>query len=45
MTDDRLVRIGRLLAVARGLAKEGAYNGAKLVRAAASREAVRLAEA
>lgn len=45
MTDDRWARIGRLLAVARGLEKEGAYNGAKLVRASASRELVRLAEA
>jgi uncharacterized damage-inducible protein DinB len=42
--DDRLERIGRLAAVARGLEREGAYNGAKLVRAALDRELVRYAE-
>ncbi|HEX5826642.1 MAG TPA: DinB family protein [Candidatus Limnocylindrales bacterium] len=43
--DERLARIGRLLAVSRGLEREGAYNGAKLVRAALDRELVRYAEA
>jgi hypothetical protein len=43
--DERLERIGRLLAVSRGLEREGAYNGAKLVRAALDRELVRYAEA
>jgi hypothetical protein len=43
--DERLARIGRLAAVARGLEREGAYNGAKLVRAALQAELVRLAEA
>ncbi len=43
--DDRLVRIGRLAAVAQGLEREGAYNGAKLARAALERELVRYAAA
>ena len=43
--DARLERIGRLAAVARGLEREGAYNGAKLVRLALQRELLRLAEA
>jgi uncharacterized damage-inducible protein DinB len=43
--DDRLARIGRLAAVARGLEREGAYNGAKLLRAAMESELVRYAEA
>jgi hypothetical protein len=43
--DARLERIGRYAAVARGLEREGAYNGAKLLRAALSRELVRYAEA
>ncbi len=43
--DDRLARIGRLAAVARGMEREGAYNGAKLVRAALQAELVRYAEA
>ncbi len=42
--DARLERIGRLAAVARGLEREGAYNGAKLVRVALQRELVRFAE-
>src|SRR5262245_114142 len=42
--DTTLERIGRLAAVARGLEREGAYNGAKLVRAALDRELVRYAE-
>ncbi len=45
MSDARLERIGRLAAVARGLEREGAYNGAKLVRAALEREMIRYAEA
>lgn len=45
MDDARLQRIGRLAAVARGLEREGAYNGAKLVRAALERDLVRWAEA
>jgi len=45
MSDARLERIGRLAAVARGLEREGAYNGAKLVRAALERELIRYAEA
>ena len=45
MTDDAtLARIGRLAAIARGLEREGGYNGAKLVRAALERELVRYAE-
>ncbi len=44
MTDPRLERIGRLAAVARGLEREGAYNAAKLVRAALERDLVRYAE-
>jgi Zn finger protein HypA/HybF involved in hydrogenase expression len=43
--DPRLARIGRLAATARGLEREGAYNGAKLVRAALERELIRYAEA
>jgi hypothetical protein len=43
--DERLERIGRLARVARGLEREGAYNGAKLVRAALESELVRYAEA
>lgn len=42
--DARLERIGRYAAVARGLEREGAYNGAKLLRAALGRELVRYAE-
>lgn len=45
MTDLRLARVGRLAALARGLEREGGYNGAKLVRAALEREIVRYAEA
>jgi hypothetical protein len=45
MADLRLERIGRLAAVARGLEREGVYNGAKLVRAALERELLRYAEA
>jgi hypothetical protein len=44
MTDTRLERIGRLAAAARGLEREGGYNGAKLLRAALERELVRYAE-
>ena len=40
----RLERIGRLAAVARGLEREGAYNAAKLVRAAQARELICYAE-
>ena len=35
--DARLERIGRYAAVARGLEREGAYNAAKLLRAALQR--------
>lgn len=42
--DTRLERIGRYAAVARGLEREGAYNAAKLLRAALQRELVRYAE-
>jgi hypothetical protein len=42
--DARLERIGRYAAVARGLEREGAYNGAKLLRAALMRELLRYAE-
>lgn len=45
MGEWRLERIGRLAAIARGLEREGGYNGAKLVRAALERELVRHAEA
>lgn len=45
MVEERLARIGRLAAVARGLEREGGYNGAKLVRAAMERELTRHAEA
>jgi hypothetical protein len=45
MRKARLDRIGRLAIVARGLEREGAYNAAKLVRAALERELVRYAEA
>ncbi len=41
MMDARLARIGRLAAVAQGLEREGAYNGAKLLRAALESELVR----
>lgn len=44
MTDSALDRIGRLAALARGLEREGGYNGAKLVRAALDRELIRHAE-
>ena len=44
MMDARLERIGRLASLARGLEREGGYNGAKLVRAALERELVRYAE-
>ena len=40
--DARLERIGRYAAVARGLEREGAYNAAKLLRAALQRELVAL---
>jgi uncharacterized damage-inducible protein DinB len=43
--DDRLDRIGRLAEAARGLEREGAYNGAKLVRAVLESELIRYAEA
>lgn len=43
--DERLERIGRLAGTARGLEREGAYNGAKLVRAALQSELIRYAEA
>lgn len=43
--DERLVRVGRLAAVAQGLEREGAYNGAKLVRAALESELVRYTSA
>lgn len=39
--DERLARAGRLAAVAQGLEREGAYNGAKLLRAALESELVR----
>jgi hypothetical protein len=42
--DARLERIGRYAAVARGLEREGAYNAAKLLRAAMKRDLVRYAE-
>src|SRR3954454_14038037 len=42
--DDQLGRIARLAAIARGLEREGGYNGAKLLRAALDRELVRWAE-
>ena len=44
MRDMRLDRIGRLAAVGRGLEREGAYNAAKLVRAALERELFRYAD-
>jgi len=43
--DERLARIGRLAATARGLEREGAYNGAKLLRAALAGELIRYADA
>jgi hypothetical protein len=43
--DERLDRIGRLAAAARGLEREGAYNGAKLVRTVLESELIRYAEA
>lgn len=42
--DERLDRIGRLAEAARGLEREGAYNGAKLVRAVLESELIRYAE-
>ena len=45
MVDTRLERIGRLAALARGLEREGVYNGAKLARAALERELLLHAEA
>ena len=39
--EERLERIGRLAGVAQGLEREGAYNGAKLLRAVIERELVR----
>jgi hypothetical protein len=42
--DERLERVGRYAAIARGLEREGAYNAAKLLRAALQRELVRYAE-
>jgi uncharacterized damage-inducible protein DinB len=42
--DERLERIGRLAEAARGLEREGAYNGAKLVRTALESELIRYAE-
>jgi len=42
--DARLERIGRFAAVARGLEREGAYNAAKLLRAAMQGELLRYAE-
>ena len=42
--DARLERIGRYAAVARGLEREGAYNAAKLLRAAMQGELLRYAE-
>jgi hypothetical protein len=45
MSDPRLDRIGRLAAIARGLEREGAYNGAKLLRAALEQDLIRYAEA
>ena len=45
MTDDRLERIGRLAALARGLEREGGYNGAKLVRALLDQALLRYADA
>jgi hypothetical protein len=42
--DARLERIGRYAAVARGLEREGAYNAAKLLRAAMQGELLRHAE-
>jgi hypothetical protein len=45
MRTARLQRIGRMAGVARGLEREGAYNAAKLVRAALERELIRYAEA
>ncbi|MFL5755098.1 MAG: DinB family protein [Chloroflexota bacterium] len=45
MTEDPTVdRIGTLAAIGRGLEREGAYNGAKLVRALLDRELTRLAD-
>ena len=44
MTGTPLDRIGRLAALARGLEREGGYNGAKLVRAALEGELIRYAE-
>jgi uncharacterized damage-inducible protein DinB len=41
--DERVTRIGRLAAVSQGLEREGAYNGAKLLRAQMEAELVRYA--
>ena len=43
-SEPALERIGRLAGIARGLEREGAYNGAKLVRGALDRELTRYAE-
>jgi hypothetical protein len=45
MRSDRLTRIGRLAAIARGLEREGVYNGAKLARAALQSELLLEADA
>jgi hypothetical protein len=45
MASDRLTRIGRLAAIARGLEREGVYNGAKLARAALQSELLLEADA
>jgi hypothetical protein len=45
MATDRLARIGRLAMLARGLEREGVYNGAKLARALLERELLHHADA
>lgn len=45
MAMDRLARIGRLATIARGLEREGVYNGAKLVRGLLERELLHHADA
>jgi predicted Zn-ribbon and HTH transcriptional regulator len=45
VVDTRLERIGRLAGLARGLEREGVYNGAKLARAALERELLLHAQA
>lgn len=45
MSEGQLDRIGRLAGVARALERQGAYNGAKLLRAALERELTRWADA